>query len=477
MSTDLGIKRLNFILPDSIFASCTEQLHQLTKELEALGNKAGRGSKKFEMAYGEVLHAVRTKQSLLSVLNARIKLRALTVILGTPLGKEVVLTASVFNRIETLRPRASSLLIENLLQNYLRYYDQLPNFLVIAAWLKEKLNSSKKIKYPEYVFRENGPKWLAYQCIRNNRDFLNIVDYLGLKNYAEGRFLSVAQSIYFVEQLKTIPVNEPHELLLEVQKKSTFNARYDANYLLGHKVLQILIERAPSSEIHESWRNTIMAIAGDPRVPKTHPRYQKWWSRISPELIAKVRGWLSRFDLGLFLEALEDYAQQSGNDPLIRMFPAREVFLKGLLDKKLITNTRLYISKNADKYLRRNYDREHLPAYSIVKQSSTSIIHVQFGQAHMIEGSHSCKLWIYERLDPSAVVFDYNRSNVSYRELTQGLSKLMEWKGCPHKIDITHNPNIRWQYKAVQALREVGVDVSAKDILLDEDYSIYIRRY
>ncbi len=67
----------------------------------------------------------------------------------------------------------------------------------------------------------------------------------------------------------------------------------------------------------------------------------------------------------------------------------------------------------------------------------------------MIEGSHSCYLWIYPRLDQSAIVFDYDITTVSYRDLTANLSEDMQLYGIQHKAKITHSPqNYSWQHKA-----------------------------
>ena len=36
----------------------------------------------------------------------------------------------------------------------------------------------------------------------------------------------------------------------------------------------------------------IMSIAGDPRIPKDHPLFQKWWSLLDRHLHNIVIGWL-----------------------------------------------------------------------------------------------------------------------------------------------------------------------------------------
>jgi hypothetical protein len=223
--------------------------------------------------------------------------------------------------------------------------------------------------------------------------------------------------------------------------------------------------------------NVVLAIAGDPRVPPSHPKYLKWWSQIEPNLKVKVQGWLSKLDLRLFLEALHDFSRRPNNGDLLRMYPARKYFMEGLINKQLVTGTRLFLSTAAEGYLKRNYKPEHLPNYTLV-DGDRSLIYIQLGSVHIVEGSHNCKLWIYERLDPSAVVFDYSKKHLTYRSLTGGLSDKMGDLGIRTKASITHSPyNFNWQNKALTALQNLGVPIDSKDVLTLEDYRIYKRQY
>ena len=278
--------------------------------------------------------------------------------------------------------------------------------------------------------------------------------------------------------MKAIPLNQPHDILLEVQKRSVFDSPYNEFYLVGHKVLEILIDRATNTKIDDSWLNVILSIAGDPRVSKEHPSYRKWWSLLDKRLYHIVIGWLSRLDLRLFLEALENYANLPRNHEMLRMFPSRKKFLEGLADKKLISHTRLYLSKSAESYLKKNYRGDHLPAYSRVTNGTQSLIHVQFinNQAHMVEGSHSCYLWLYKKLHSSAIVFDYGRTSVSYHELTSGLDQKMSFHNCNAEARITHNPTkFHWQKNAIDVLKSIGINVSAQDVLSEDDYKLFKR--
>lgn len=476
----LGIKSLEFSLDMNPFGSQMQKLEDLTVKLRNLGLKAGTGNKKFKNAFMEIHELAKKKQDLASALDSQIKVRALAVVLKSDVKEKVRLSEGVFNKIDALRPKPSSLLLENVYQHYFSFYDRLDNPEVVATWLRGALKKRGTLKgYHPDLLSNNGPKWFACKCIENNIEFSEQLTRVKLDNYPSGRFHTVAKNIYFVEQLKTIPENKPHQILEELQRQSVFESRYDENYLLGHIVLQILIKRAPKSQIDDSWLNTILRIAGDPRVPATHPKYQKWWSQLDPALNSKVKGWLSRLDLRLFLEALENYSYKRGNEGLKRMFPGRKRFLEGLLDKSLITGTRLYLASGFASYLRQNYKKEHLPAFSRVTTGSISVIHIQLGQSHMVEGSHSCQLWVYKSLNPDAVVFNYAKNGATYSELTAGLNRrMLDENRRPLLIDnIVHYPPLNWQNKAISALNKAGIGVAAQDVLSSDDYLKYKRKY
>ena len=191
--------------------------------------------------------------------------------------------------------------------------------------------------------------------------------------------------------------------------------------MLGHEILRILIDRSPKEKVDEQWQGIILTIAGDPRMSKSSPRYQRWWTALSTQQIQKVRGWLLRFDLLLFLKVLEDYSQMNGKEDMNRMFPARKKFLEGLFDLGLVEDSRLFINQNAEYYLKKNYKKDELPYYSIVADPNRSMIYLKVKGKHMIEGTHNFKLWIYEDLPPDSQIFNLEEKYFAPKELTTKL--------------------------------------------------------
>ncbi|USD66597.1 EH signature domain-containing protein [Vibrio sp. SCSIO 43136] len=476
----LRIKSLKVSLPDDPFGQTVKRLSSLSNQLEKWSRLSGTDNPRFTRACNEIKTELRFHRPVEDVLHSRTHVRALALSLNTELGNNVSFTRRLLNKITEVVQKPSSLVIESFYQHFLTEFDRLTDSEATAEWLLEaKMKRGCTTLNDEKILSTGGPQWIAKQAIKNGKDFDHLLSELGLDRYANGQYMMTAKGIYYVEQLESVPVGSDHPLLHEVQKRNVFEAQYDSNTLLGHKILQILIGRSVGTHISEAWMNVVLAIAGDPRVPNSSPKYIKWWSQLDQNMIDTVRGWLSRLDLKLFLEALEDYSYSSGNYELQRMYPARKHFLEGMFDAGLIVNTRLYLSQNAARYLKRNYDAKHLPSFSTVRDGDKSIIYVQMEGAHMIEGSHSCYLWLYQHLDPSICVFNYNITMPSYSALTSGINREMTLKtGSGVEARITHNPsNYSWQRNALTELRKLGVKLTPRDVLSQEDYIDFKQRF
>ena len=474
----IAINKLKFSLPESIVSNAVNQLNKFTVELKKMTKNAGTNNSQYQRAYSEVIDAITSGLPLHDLIDSRIKIHVLANILNED-HLQIKINSELLNKVNTLSPTPNIFLTESLYQYYLTKYDEIQDQTTIADWLLKALKFNGLFKaFHANLLAQNGPEWLAKEAINLNTDLSNITERVKLDSYLDGDFIQNSKRIYFIEQLRAIPANEPHKILTEVQRESTFNSRYDGGSRIGHKVLEILIQRAPSKDISDDWLNVILRIAGDPRVSQRNPKYMKWWSQISPLHIKKVKGWLSKLDLRLFLEALYDLSNQSENEELRRMFPSRKYFLEGLLNKDLITSTQLFLSRQAEQYLKKNYSRDQIPHYYSISDDDRSIIHVEIGETHIIEGSHSCYMWIYEQLHESAIILNPTKRNFSYRSLTLGLNEAMEQHNCPSSVRITHNPtNFSWQHSALLTFQRIGIPLTSSDVIQENDQMEYLRRH
>lgn len=473
---------MKFSLSDDIYIKRVKKLEILSAELKEIAKKAGTDNPKFERAWSILLNLLSTDRFDQFKIEDRFDVRALSIALTgkKELRKRIEINSEILDRVSTVIPKGSNLFNENLFQFFLSDFDSIKEPDVVGRWLHtERKRKSLSRAGEEKILHSDGPTYIAKQAIERDVNFAQQVSHWGLNEYSSGDFLKRAQSVYFVEQLKSIPVNEPHDLLEEVSKPNVANSRYDSEDLIGHVALRILIDRAPTHNVHESWQNAVIAIAGDPRVPKGHPRYSKWWSQLNQQQSKKVQSWLSKLDLKLFLEALEDYSKSSRDSDMMRMFPSRKHFLEGMHEADTIVHTKLYLSKKADRYIRLNYKAEHVPDYSIVEDGERSIIYAELTRGHMIEGSHNCQIWFYKNLHESAPVLEFGTQRIKYEDLTGRLNRRMYSLGCSAFDHFAHSSSetYKWQQKSVNTLKQMGVKIKASDVLSEEDYKKYKRMY
>jgi hypothetical protein len=275
-------------------------------------------------------------------------------------------------------------------------------------------------------------------------------------------------------------VGDKHGVLAEVCNPDVVNAPYSNEKLLGHEILEILIDRTGSNAISQSWQSTILAIAGDPRVPKSHPKYQQWWEVLGDKRVALMRGWLSRLDLKVFLQILEQSAKDGSNADMERMFVSRKTFMEGLLKQGHVAESRLFLSEEAVRYLNKHYRRDELPSFARVSSTTTSMIYLNIAnKVHMIEGSHSFKLKLMDKLPASANVTNYGVDR--YRDddfrTSIGYKYNREFSGWDGLLELTHDVHLNWQYRAIQYLRTKDIDIETGKMIAQNRIREYKQKH
>lgn len=474
------LKPLPFELSSSLYSSNLGIMEQNTLALKRIVKTAGTESPQFRHAWERLSLKLQSDNFEEYQLKDRFDVRALAVALqAKKLTESIAVSNKLLGQVNSILKTPSTLFIDALFQHFLVKFDAISDTNAVGKWLVEarKLAKIDDI-YDAFLLNPSGPAWLAKTAIADQTPLHQQIQKCGISNFAAGDFVKRAHDIYYVEQLQQIPVNQEHEILYEVCKKDVYEARYDDNKLLGHVILETLIKRAPQKDISPAWQNVIIEIAGDPRIPNHHPRFVKWWSHLPIELVSKVKGWLSKFDLKLFLDALEDLSLSSVNTDMMRMYPSRKNFLEGMYDSGAIIETKLFLSRSAESYIKKNYKPEHRPAYSLVTDGNISVIYAKLVHGHMIEGSHNCKIWFYDQLPSNAYFFDYQSLKLKYSNLTTGFYARMSAAGFEPVDYFSHVPaNFKWQHNALVTLNRMGVNVRAADVLSGEDYQRYKRIY
>ena len=469
-------------------------LRENTETLSAMAQSAGTGSQRFEAAQQALLAAAqRGEQALYERLRRPIDIRALSSLLGSQGDKarQIQLTPKLVSRLTGPRPQLSTLTLLQLISVWFRRYDRFnhPQGLqalgrLLQTQLKQRQNTGRTgqlslyAKHRALLFAADAASQLATRAGAAG-NFETTIEQYGLTTQADSRLVTLARACYYVARLEALPVGADSPLLNKVTQPEIRDAPLDGEEeLIGHAVLRSLISRADANSVSDAWRNTILSIAGDPRVPQGHLNYLNWWSRLETTLTDKVRGWLAGFDLKLFLSALEQYGNHTNNEDLQRMYPARKCFLEGLLEQGLVNNTRLFISPDMEQYLTTAFDKKELPAYAIVS-GSRSMIYLNVAGVHILEGSHNRAIYGVPRLPQASRILDFGIRKFHERALGKGLLEQYAAEFNGHRrdqLEVRHrSETFNWQHQVIQYLQLQRVTLDIEKLFTRQDYFRYKR--
>ena len=323
----------------------------------------------------------------------------------------------------------------------------------------------------ELLFNQDGPKNLVDLAQRENTNLNDIARRSFIQNSPQCRFYEITKNIYYIETLKSIPVGEDDKIFNELLRQDVKESPFESGYI-GHEVAKIMIKRTldASQQISEEWRDYILSIMGDPRVPISSTNYQKWWQHLEKIHVDAMVRWLSGLDLKLFFEIIEEHSTKTNNEDLFRMFPSRKIFLSGLYDNEYIEFSRLMINWDVELFLKRNYSKDKIPQYTLLNDGGDkSLIYLKIRNAHVLEGTHNFSIRISEEPPSKNIELSKRvdiRTVASVNTVTTPI---------PH----SHSPKPLWQYKVLSALNDdpFNLSISPEIVLSDQDYQIYKREF
>ncbi len=466
------IPPLHFSLQSSegSFRNYKRRIEKLTVDLSEKEKKVGTAGTAFNNAYRYLKKTIlEERKSITTVVTEPIHIRALAKLIT---AENLHISEDDLKHLITIRSRPSLLLLSSLTGYFFRYYDQLPNITSqkLGSWLLDAYRNRKKTlsTNDEKLFSGEAVDWLLRRTKQMFTSLDEIVKIENLSPYKSGRLYQLLQMTYYVEQLNELEPNEENSLLDEIVQSKVYEAPYKDGKQLGHEILEILIDKI-QSDVSDRWREVVLKIAGDPRVPKDAQNYRNWWLVLGDQRITKVRGWLSKVDIELFLKVFDEYAQYKHDEGMIRMYPARKTFLLGLLNQKRVLNTRLYLSSNIQNFIKdRLTDNEKVPINTTLMSADMAVIYLDIGNGlTMIEGTHSFKCHIYKDIADSAVVNNYSRREVQK-------STLMKLP-CYKLEAISHRGF--WQHRVIEQLDDLGFHINPETVLTKSDYKDYKRRF
>jgi len=393
------------------------------------------------------------------------------------------------------QPRLTPMTLRQLAQLYFRRFDRLDEKEGVRELLERSLLQQLDLIPPSkiqtsradplvtlkreghWLLGLDGPRHLAERVRQGGRELGETFMELGLHGFDDGRYGDICRAHFYLETLRHLPLGESDPVLDELLKPTVAKAPFEGTRRIGHVALEILIDRA-GQEPGEVWQNFILNLAGDPRISSTNERFVEWWRPLGEERIQKVRGWLSKEDLRLFLQAVEQYGLETANTEMQRMFPARKRFLEGLFKLKLIRNTRLLLGGKAQQSVKRILGKDVKTSFARMDgpMNDKAVIYLDCGDFHLVEGSHSFKIWVYLAA-PGEALRTYERNTFSHQDLTTTVPGTYKkiYPGLPYDAFV-HTP-YTWQNKVFTFLADNGIALDIEQLLSAEDYRLQLRKF
>jgi len=466
---------------------------EISNRVVHTGKQAGR-STAFERMLELVRDMVRNGrfEGIQTVLSTRPGARALTWLwLEDESVRNCLLTSQVLDALLQLQaPRLSRMSLLNLVSLYFREFDRLdtigrgdglcsqlrlrileqaerlPNF-VGAGGRPDPLRTLKREGH--WLLELDGPQRLAIETRERGAELGEKLSILGFAGMDTGRYGDICRAHFYLQALQELAPGQDDPVLDELLKPAVAKAPYKGEVRIGHAALAILIDRA-STDPGELWQTWILKLAGDPRISSRARNFAEWWQPLGEERVQKVRDWLSKEDLRLFLQALEQYGYESGKADLQRMFPARKLFLEGLYQQGLVRSSRLMLGNSAQSVVRRILDKDVMTNFAKLSgvMGDKAVIYLDCGEFCLVEGSHSFKIWVYME-PPSPRLSNYEINEFSHADLVTGVPKDYE-KLYPdyYYTAVVHNGS--WQWKVFDFLADNGVELDIEQLLSRSDY-------
>lgn len=333
--------------------------------------------------------------------------------------------------------------------------------------LGELKNSAK------FLFTNVGHKWLGEEAVKRGLPLVDMAGGLGISRNSE--LLRAALAVSFIQRIRELKPNEPNDVFHELLTSRTYELPWEGAQKIGHAVLIVMIDklRNVGAAPNQQWKDIITHIAGDPRVPVTHQNYVQWWSVLGEERLQLMRSWLSRFDMTLFLNIINEFAKT--NSEIKRMFERRKALLEHIFRHNRVSMTRLFVGAQTERFLKEWFKDKEMPFYTRQSQSNLTVFYYRIGDVHVVEGTHSFAMRILDKLPPDCAFERYD-DYVRVTQLHSGLEQQYKnaFGSFSGLASITHHSS--WIFNAVRILKKRGVTIKEQELFATKkDYLDYMR--
>jgi hypothetical protein len=471
---NLQLPQLTFNLDETSGRSDLHIFQELTETFKKMGSGQPPQARWFHQRRHEMMEAVESGKKLKHILSAPSDIRVLIFLWSTnPLFiSKCPISKKHLKQIVHIKSTLSPSQIYGFIRLYFFYYDQIADLNFFCKFIKDQLGmicSKKRLSQDMQIYCDQkeilfDPSLKNFWA-RYKKEGLNLKD-ICKKNHIPwdhtARFIIAAKYHVYVapvEKLRLGTIDPIFNILTEPKNK---NMPYDNQLTLAQTISMCMMDKASNKNMPDNWRKIILSLLGDPRMPKSSALYQKGWAGLTPNYEKQMHKWLSQMDMLVFLELLKEIGNQSGNEIIQRMFPARKSFLESLYQTGMILQTRLFLSNDAIDYIEMQYAPEDRPTYAHVSHKNKSIIYMQVGRVHLIEGTHNYSARLLDRLPKTSGITDQQKKKFVLTELATGLDHnyQTEFQNSTHLYVVPHDIHNAWQRKLTEIFQSFDVHLA-----------------
>lgn len=321
---------------------------------------------------------------------------------------------------------------------------------------------------PELTLAKEAPDAIARLALEQDRDLPSVMRDAGLGDYSRGQYAEAARQRLYLDRIARADPRQSYDWLPDLCQSDIADAPASDGRRFGHLILEAMTGHRTDSPSRE-WENTILKIGDDPRARGT-VTWNRWWSRIPAENLRRVIAWLSGEDIRLFLEAVKAFGRKNHKTDLLRMFPDRERFLKGLLELKMVRETRLFAGPSARTAIREIMGTDLRTSITQITGGNyrdTAVIFMNCGDFHIIEGSHNFRMRVL-RGEPPEIMANWKMDRIDYSDFLNGV-EYARILGEDY-VSLTHNVHKKWISDALLFIARAGQYVPPEDIMTSETY-------
>jgi hypothetical protein len=465
------LPQLAFTLDDNAGRQDLQVYEALSNDFRKMGAGQPPKAQWFHQRRQEIMDAVSNGKKLKHVVFSPSDIRVLIFLwsTNTVFISKCPISKKHLNLLSRIKPTLTPSQTFGLIHIYFFQYDQITDLPFFCKYIREQLETicpKKRLSQDMQVYCDQkeilfDPSLKSFWALfkKKQNSLKEMCNNYHIPWDHTARFIIAAKYHLYVSPLEKLRMGDRHPIFNHVSRAEIKNMPYDHQFSLAQTISMHMMDKADNNNMPDNWRQIIISLLGDPRMPKSSAVYQEGWAGLPSDYEKKMQKWLSQMDMLIFLELLKEIGNQSGNEMIQRMFPARKAILESLYQTGMITQTRLFLSNDAVDYIEKQYETEDRPMYAQISHKNKSIIYMQVGRVHLIEGTHNYSARLLDRLPESSGITDQRRKKFVLPELATGLDQkyVDEFQDSKHLYVIPHDIHNAWQRKLTKIFQKFGI--------------------